>query len=251
MEPGWGPCPPHPTYSTCGKVQESCQADRRLIGGKRRPRSLARGAAHGRETPGAARQPPRGDAQPGRLGSPCHVPGETRSRHMQAPAQRLNGDEKARRLLPENKEAAAELGVGKTLRCCPRGSLRRQQDADGLHRSYSPPRAPTVAPARPAEGGRRVGRPRSPPRGRVGWEVLQDASQAQDNSWPQGENSSGLASLRQTPCLSHLGVTTVRRHSRGESAAGTRRASFMARGICGAQHRAGSRVDLVVVVTPG
>lgn len=59
---------------------------------------------------------------------------------MQAPAQRLNGDEKARRLLPENKEAAAELGVGKTLRC-PRGSLRRQQDAAEPHRSYSPPPA--------------------------------------------------------------------------------------------------------------
>lgn len=62
------------------------------------------------------------------------------------------------------------------------------------------PRQPAVAPTRPANGGRRVGRPRSPPRGRAGWEVPQDASQAQDNSWPPGENSSGPASPPERRC---------------------------------------------------
>lgn len=43
------------------------------------------GTAHGKETPEAARWPPQpgeGDARPGRLASPHHVPGETHTRHM-------------------------------------------------------------------------------------------------------------------------------------------------------------------------
>ena len=57
------------------------------------------------------------------------------------------------------------------------------------------PCEPKVAPlARCRESGGWVS-PHSPPQGSMGWEVLEDASQAQDNSWPQGENSSGLASL--------------------------------------------------------
>lgn len=211
----------------------------------------ARGAAHGKETPGAARQPPRGDAQPSRLGSPRHVPGETRSRHMQAPAQRLNGDEKARRLLPENKEAAAaELGVGKTLRC-PRGSLRRQQDADGLHRSYSPPRAHRGT--RSPGGGRTEGGPAPVPSPRtcgVGSAAGRKPGPGQQLATRGKFLRAGFASSNAVSF--HLGVTTaVCRRSRGESAASTTRASFMARRICGVQHRAHSRVDLVVVVTPG
>lgn len=179
-------------------MQKRCQHKRGFRGGNQRPRSLARPEERPTERrppklPAGLRSPAR--ETPGPAGLPAHITFPARRTHgtcrlllSASTAMKRHGG-----FCQKTKRQRQSWGWGKlsTAQEDPCRGSRMLLGSTMTTHPMSPRRHP-LAWSRESRG---WVSPRSPPQGSMWWEVLEDASQAQDNSWPRGENSSGLALL--------------------------------------------------------